>query len=151
MKILFVCTGNTCRSAMAEGIAKKMAAEKGLNLEISSAGTLGISGEPASVNAQRTCGEIGIDLSRHLSSALTADMIRESDIVLGMEYAHLNYCKRLCEDAENKLFLIGGIDSGRPAEEIPDPIGMDIRFFRDVRDKLKDYIEKAIENNIIGN
>lgn len=135
---------------MAEGIAKKMAEEKGLHWQISSAGTLGISDEPASMNARMACAEIGIDISRHLSRALTADMIRESDIVLGMEYAHLNYCKRLCEDAEDKIQLIGGFDLGKPALEVEDPIGRDIQFFRDVRDKLKDYIEKAFENNIIG-
>jgi len=135
---------------MAEGIAKKTAEKEGLDWQISSAGTLGISGEPASMNARIACAEIGIDISRHLSRALTADMIRKSDIVLGMEYAHLNYCKRLCKDAEDKISIIGGFDSVNLIEEVADPIGRYIQFFRDVRDKLKDYIEKLFENNIIG-
>lgn len=143
MKILFICSGNTCRSAMAEGIAKQWASERNLDWEIASAGTLGLEGQSASTNAILVCEEIDVNINDHINRGLTAEMLREFDIVFGMEYAHLQYAKWLAPDESWKIYLLGGYGPKAKDIEIPDPIGRDIDFFREVRDMIRKEIERV--------
>lgn len=87
--IVFVCTGNTCRSAMAAAIAKKISDERGLALAIDSCGLAASFGSPASENACLALSELyGIDLSSHRSKQATAEILEGADIIFAMTAQH---------------------------------------------------------------
>ena len=89
MKILFVCTGNTCRSPMAAGMFAQLAArEKLFSLQVSSAGISALEGKPASANAVQACREIGVDLERHSSHRLTGSDIAAADLIAAVSPTH---------------------------------------------------------------
>ena len=84
MNILFVCTGNTCRSAMAAAIMDKIAVENDLDVFIESAGIFAEDGQGASENAIKALMKYGIDLSGHRTQPVTEDLIKQCDLILTM-------------------------------------------------------------------
>jgi L-threonylcarbamoyladenylate synthase len=124
-RILFVCTGNTCRSPMAERLARRLLAERfgcpeadlpGRGIVVESAGTAGGGGAatPPAVEAMQAR---GIDLSDHVSRALTAEMVQAADHVFAMTRGHVQAIVGLSPADEGKVKLI------RPDDEVPDPFG----------------------------
>ena len=102
MKILFVCTGNTCRSPMSAAIARRIAAERGLtDLVIGSAGTSAWEGAPASDGAMLVGLEHELDLNDHRSRQLTRELVAEQDVILAMGPHHLERVNALLADGRN--------------------------------------------------
>src|SRR3989339_1041573 len=94
LNILFVCTGNVCRSAMAEGILKQMLKDKNNDIiSINSAGTNAISGMPATIYSQESAKKGGINLSFHKSKPVTESLIEKNDIILVMTQEHIDFFK----------------------------------------------------------
>ena len=117
LNILFVCTGNTCRSPLGEYLCKKYISEKldckldelfenGYN--ISSAGVFAFNGAPPSKEVVEVCSEKGIKASGHRSSALTFEMIRENDVIFAMTENHRQRILEMCPQAESKCLLLDG-------------------------------------------
>ena len=152
MKILFVCSGNSCRSAMAEGIAKKWADEHGIRaLTFASAGILGIVGAPASENAIIARKEIGLDITSHRSRGTNRGLINSFDYIFGMENAHIQYCRDIAPERQSRIYLLGDFGPGANGEEVPDPLGFELEYFRRVRDKIKEHLSRILpflENEI---
>ena len=90
--ILFVCTGNICRSPMAEGLFRHAVKGRG-DFEVFSAGVGAIDGLPPSEHAVRAVRELGIDISRQRSRMLTADLVRRADYIFGMTHSHVDAIK----------------------------------------------------------
>jgi protein-tyrosine-phosphatase len=107
LEVLFVCTGNTCRSPMAEGILKKMLKEQGVStVGVSSAGICGLDNIPATPFAIQVARDKNVDISRHLSRQLTKEILDESDLVLAMASEHLDFIRRIDEEANQQAFLL---------------------------------------------
>jgi len=107
--ILFVCTGNTCRSYMAQAIAKNYLAQlqdKGMDLKILSAGTGAFEGEPPSLHAKTVLSEMGLKEEDHRSVFLTPELIREADLVLVMTQNQKRHILRLDPQARDKVYLL---------------------------------------------
>ena len=81
MKVLFVCAGNICRSPFAEGLARQLAAERGLDVEFASAGEIALDGDRCPPDAVAVAKEYGVDLSSHRARRLTTD---EADKVVAL-------------------------------------------------------------------
>lgn len=132
--IAFVCTGNTCRSPMAEGIFNQKAQEQGIALRAVSCGMAAVAGMPPSPNAVAVCREIGVDISEHRSRFLY-------DFQLG------EFEKIYCMSQEHALILSQSV--GVPPEkiqvlDIADPYGGSIEIYRMCRDMLVLCVEEIL-------
>jgi protein-tyrosine phosphatase len=147
IKFLFVCTGNTCRSPMAQGIFRKYLAERlrcnvdelgTIGYKVDSAGIIDSAGFPASAGAVRACAAMGIDIGAHRNKGLSRKLIEESDFIFAMEQLHWDRIVGLEPKAANRCLLLAG------NEGIPDPIGQPQKFYNGCA-KL---IEKAVKTRI---
>lgn len=144
-RVLFVCTGNTCRSPMAQGLAQdweKKRTPDGLSFEIESAGIAAGDGQPASEQTLDVLRERGIDLSSHRARQLTAEMIDRADLVFTMTPSHAQAVMQIAPGSVHKVFPID------PLRPIDDPIGRPVEVYRDVADQLQALIEARFKEII---
>lgn len=147
MRFLFVCTGNTCRSAMAEGLFRARLAKKiGCSIDeleqkgykVESAGIMDLAGVPASDGAVTACRLKGVDISGHRSQHLTRSLVEASDVVFCMTWAHCEQVRFLSPDGSTQCSLLA------KDVEIPDPVGQPQECFN----RCADIIEAAITARI---
>lgn len=105
MRILFVCTGNTCRSPMAEGMMRKMAKERGLDITVRSAGVAAAPGIPISRHAEAVLREQGIG-DRFLSTPLHAELVEWSDLILSLTEGHKRQILYSFPEAADKIYTL---------------------------------------------
>jgi low molecular weight protein-tyrosine phosphatase len=111
--VLFVCTGNLCRSATAEGFAhREMRRHPGTALRFSSAGTHAVEGNPAASGSVAAAAERGAALERHYARALTRRRVRSSHLILCMAAEHRPYVLGLDRSAARRTFLIASFARG---------------------------------------
>lgn len=142
MKILFVCTGNTCRSCMAEVVAKKLASDELESFEFSSAGIYAVMGESATNNAVSVMEELGIDLSCHIATPINLEMIKEADIILTMTLTHKQLVLNHFSEAKDKTHTL--LEYIGQAGDIEDPFGGDLSIYRNCAQIIRASIEKLL-------
>ena len=152
VNFLFVCTGNTCRSPMAEWIFRKYLAEKlrckvdqlhKIGYKVSSAGVMDMAGLPASAGAIAACSAKGIEITAHGSKGLTKELIEQSDLIFAMERIHWERIISLVPGAADKCFLLAG-DKG-----ISDPIGHPQEFFNSCAEMIEASVKERISEFVI--
>lgn len=136
-KYLFICTGNTCRSPMAQGIFNKMAKERGIDAAAKSAGISVSPGMLPAENAVSACKEIGVDISNHRSVMLSNDLFYEADRVVPLNTTH-------------RIILTDAFNDGEKVTEplgVDDPFGGNLDVYRACRDELVKKIGELLDEN----
>ncbi|HUX46922.1 MAG TPA: low molecular weight protein arginine phosphatase [Desulfosporosinus sp.] len=116
LKLLFICTGNTCRSPMAEGLAREMFGD---SVEIGSAGMEACVGESASTHALEVLKELNVDISKHRSRRIRAELMADADWIIPMTQAQEEALKRFFPQYDHKIRYLG--DWGDQKRDVLDP------------------------------
>ncbi len=144
LRIVFVCSGNICRSPLAEAMVKPMLAERDIPAVVISAGTLGLQGRPAAANSIAAAAEIGIDLEGHRSQGVSLGLMRMADRIVVMAPRHEAELTRQDPALAAKIVRLWEY-LDEELDHIPDPVGQDLETFRVMRDRLKQALEAWVE------
>ena len=154
MNILFVCTGNTCRSSMAEGVFKHLLQENSIkNIAVSSAGISAFDGDVANKNAISVLNNRGIDISSHSARQIDDAILNTSDLILTMTDSHKRILSKYAPEFLNKIFTLREFAYKISDEisdginlDIDDPYGMDYNVYEMCMDEIETELKKIIKN-----
>jgi protein-tyrosine-phosphatase len=141
--VVFVCTGNVCRSPMAAGFFyDKLVREKAEGaVRVRSAGTWALEGQPASAYALQVMGEHGLDIGSHRGRNMTQSDVDDADLILAMTRRHSDFLGQQLQRTDGKVYLFA--EMAGEAKDIADPYGGSLHEYRSTAAELKDLIERG--------
>ncbi len=144
--ILFICTGNVCRSPMAEALFRRAAAGRG-EFRVLSAGLGALDGQPPTAHSVTAMRELGIDISSQRSRMLTAELVQQADYIFGMTHSHVDAIALLYPQAAEKTFLLREFDETLEdfEKDISDPIGGSYEVYVNCRDQIEQGIASLLK------
>ena len=150
MKIMFICTGNICRSAMAHVMLKKMAKEKNKEIDIYSCGVYARNGDTPTDEAIYVMRKYNVDITKHRATNLENSKIKEMDIILCATLNHKKMVVSMYPDLQNKIFTMKEY-AGYPSNDldISDPWGYGIDVYTNCAKEIKECLDIIV--NIILN
>ena len=144
-EILFVCTGNTCRSPLAEAMARQEIARLGMQCTVSSAGTGARDGAPASALALIVGREAGLELSAHRSQPLTRALVMQADLVLTMGPQQRYMARLLAPEAEGRVHVLRDYaEGGASGGEVADPLGGGPEVYRHTLHEIQALVGQSL-------
>lgn len=150
MKILFICTGNTCRSPIAEGLARQLL---GPEFKVESAGIAAWDGDSISPNALAVLREQGIELASHKARRVTREILSEADWIIPMTKAHEERLSSLFPEFKQKIKRLGAWSLRLSDFDVSDPWGGTIEVYRQCAKDLEPLIRELKDqlDNLEGN
>lgn len=145
MNIYFVCTGNTCRSPMAEAILKSKNLK---DIEVKSAGIYALEGGNISENSNTILSDENIDF-QHVTTPIKEEDIKWAGLVLTMTFAHKHMITQLYPQYEDKVFTLKEYVTPYSSKDVSDPFGGDLSTYRQTYKELKRLIDE-LEKKIVG-
>lgn len=151
MHVLMVCTGNMCRSPLAEALLRGEFERRGVGgFKVSSAGTGVWEGRAVSDGALLVGLEHDLDMSAHRSRHLSRELVEQADVIFTMSRQHTEQVKKLGGDG--RVFLLGEyVGLQRSKADVADPYGAELDVYRDTFDRLQSLIQVAAERLIKEN
>lgn len=147
MKIMFICTGNICRSAMAHWLLKKKLEERNIkNVEVYSAGIYAVEGDTSTYEAIEVMEEYGVDLKKHRATKVQNSNIKDMDIILCMTLSHKRDLIYMYPELKEKIYTLKEyVKDEKNGVEIRDPWGYDIVTYRFCASEIDACLDKLIE------
>lgn len=151
--VLFICTGNVCRSPMAEGLLRQLVEEAGESdqVKVASAGISAMEGMPPSNHSQSAMKDDGIDISNQRSQMLTPPMVEEFTHIFGMGRSHIEIIRNYFPESLEKTFVLREFLALDGHEiDVPDPIGGDLEEYEMTRDLIKEAMPGILKFVVSG-
>ncbi|NNF98766.1 MAG: low molecular weight protein arginine phosphatase [Desulfobacteraceae bacterium] len=145
--ILIVCTGNICRSPMAEGLLKQMLSpELQHKIHVHSAGTHALRGNPPTAHAVDVLlSSYGIDISGHKAERISTDLISSADLILTMEQAHSMTLEQIGKPRQHALHCLGEFHSNGDSGDISDPYGEPLAVYRSCAEIIRECLDGMVK------
>ncbi|MBI2881517.1 MAG: homoserine kinase [Candidatus Tectomicrobia bacterium] len=149
MNVLFVCTGNMCRSPMAEAYLKILLQKGGRSdVEVTSAGTHALPGAPPPPEAVATAAQISLDLEHHRARPLTSEMVEQADVILVMAPEHAEHLAAHFPEAARKVELLSRYALIPNDDAIPDPLGGSAFHYRSAYALIAEVVQAFYDRRV---